>query len=459
MNKIGLAAGIAAGVVALGAAGYAGTVHVAGNKVQAAFETSLNELKTTVPALKVTKQEYSRSFFGAVATTVIEFGCGESGASNPRLEIRNTIQHGPFASGRYAAALVQTELVLPPEISKELGKFLGNERPTLETVIGMDGSTDSQLFFPGVKIQHDKGAFQMEPIRAGFNLDGSGQTIKANVDLAGLSMSEIDGPTIKLGAVQTRGESRKSPTYGWLFASGTGEGRIASISASGGKAGAPGVEFALNDLTIKTVQELKNDLIEQKISYTGSGKVNGKAFEKFEMEVGVRRIYVPPLVKVVNAMLDQLFQCKASLDDQAMLKLLQSLEPELKKLAKYNPEYGVDKLAVTYAGHRGEIGYTLGLENVTDADFALPTEEMLKQRATIKAKAKLPIAWLKEAMLAFSPNNDPAAVDAQLAGALQMILSGGFATSDGTMLSSEALYRNGVLTVNGKPMPIPGKQQ
>jgi hypothetical protein len=107
----------------------------------------------------------------------------------------------------------------------------------------------------------------------------------------------------------------------------------------------------------------------------GSGKIGETKIDKFEMTSSARRIHAAGYKKLADAWMQSSAAngcgkggSKAS--QAAMQGAGRPADaPDLKAMAKYSPEFGVDKMVVEIDGKRGEISYTAGLAGVTDEDL------------------------------------------------------------------------------------------
>jgi hypothetical protein len=201
---------------------------------------------------------------------------------------------------------------------------------------------------------------------------------------------------------------------------------------------------------------IKDGLYESIGTIKGTGKVGETKIDKFEMTSGGRRIHAAGYKKLADAWMQSaaINGCgkgggKAS--QAAMQALMDQLAPDLKAMAKYNPELGVDKMLVEIGGKRGEISYTAGLVGVTDEDLKEPGMALLMKRGVLKASVRLPMQWLEQ-VAATGAESGQLPPPEMVAGLVEQGEGMGFVKRDGTDITSQVEYSEGNLKVNGKPL-------
>ncbi len=72
MNKP-LAVGL--GVIALGVAAYVGATAWSGQKIESAYNTTLDKMATQMPFVKVVDRQYDKGLWASTSTVTVELGC------------------------------------------------------------------------------------------------------------------------------------------------------------------------------------------------------------------------------------------------------------------------------------------------------------------------------------------------------------------------------------------------
>jgi uncharacterized protein YdgA (DUF945 family) len=146
----------AAVVVVLGVA-IVGGAAVTGTQAKKKLQAVPAEWQAQWPMLKVSAQKYERGLFSATNTVTLQFGCGAP--TDAGITIRQTIKHGPLPGfSSFAAAVIDTEVVVPESERKQVEALIGNKSPfTAHTVVGFGGSRDTSFSIPAMNYDSPRG--------------------------------------------------------------------------------------------------------------------------------------------------------------------------------------------------------------------------------------------------------------------------------------------------------------
>jgi uncharacterized protein YdgA (DUF945 family) len=471
---------------------YGGSTWWAGTKIKSSYDTAMDELPKQTALVRVVNRSYEQGFFGAVSTVTLELGCAadavaqvpavkppegddeDDDAATPfkpvRLTFRDTIRHGPLAGGTLAAATIDSELVLDVKGQAKAEQLFGKAKPlTAHTKVAFDGSYASDLTVaPAKVIDEGKAQFTWQGAQARIEVNGARTQAHYDLTMPGLDVSDMrTGATMKMGKLT--GKADMDSSAGWILATGKTEGRLESFefAAPKGLSTAEGAEgkalptVLLQNIDMFTEASIKDGLYASTGSVKGAGKVGETKIDKFEMSSGGRRIHAAGYKKLADAWLKSsaINGCgkggsKAS--QAAMKTLMDQLAPDLKAMAKYNPEIGLDKMLVEIGGKRGEISYTAGMVGVTDEDLQAPGMALLMKRGVLKASARLPMQWLEQ-IAATGAESGQTPPPEMVAGLVEQGEGMGFVKRDGTDITSQVEYSEGSLKINGKPLGGMGK--
>lgn len=472
------------------AVAYGGSTWWAGSKVKSSYEAALEELPKQTALVRVIDRKYESGFFGAVSTVTVEFGCAPDAAaakmpaaakpadededdeeadaeSTPfkpvRITVRDTIRHGPFAGGTLAAATIDSELVLDVKAQAEAEKLFGKAKPlTAHTRVSFDGGYATDLTVAPAKLAEEgKGQFAWQGAQMRAEMNGARTQVNYSLTMPGLDVTDTrTGVTLKMGKLAGKADMNKSE--GWILATGKTEARLDSFEFAAPKglgAGAEGKPLPtvlLQNIDMIADANIKDGLYESIGTIKGTGKVGETKIDKFEMTSGGRRIHAAGYKKLADAWMQSaaINGCgkggsKAS--QAAMQALMEQLAPDLKAMAKYNPELGLDKMLVEIGGKRGEISYTAGMVGVTDEDLQAPGMALLMKRGVLKASVRLPMQWIEQ-IAATGAESGQTPPPEMVAGLVEQGEGMGFVKRDGTDITSQVEYSEGSLKINGKPM-------
>ena len=503
-KKAVLGVGILAAAIAVA---YGGSTWWAGSQVKSRYDTALDELPRQTALVRVIDRQYDRGFFGAVSTVTLEIGCAadaavaqapakpakpegaeedeseedeaEADATPPkpiRFTLRDTIHHGPLAGGSLAAATIDSELVLDAKTQADAKKLFGDAKPlTARTKVGFDGGfTTDMTVAPARFAEEGKGQLAWQGAQARMQVNASRTQVHYDMTLPGLDFSDTrSGVTMKMGKLTANADMDSSA--GWFLATGKTTGKLDTLEfavkkkkAAGEDAETPAIDpvkalptLVLQGLDLSGDATLKDGLYASGGTLKGSGKIGETKIDRFEMTSGARRIHAATYRKLADAWMQSSAAngCgkggnKAA--QAAMKALADQLAPDLKSMAKYSPEGGVDKMLVEIDGKRGEVSYSVSMTGVTDEDLQLPGTALLMKRGVLKANARLPVKWL-EKMAETGAQTGQTPPPEIVAGLVEQGEEQGYVKRDGDDVTGQVEFSDGSLKINGKPLGELGK--
>lgn len=491
MSKKAVLGAVAAAVVVA----YGGSTWWAGTQVKSAYDKAFDELPKQTALLRVIERSYERSFTGAVSTVTLEVGCaadaaavaapakpadpaddeededGKQADATPpkpiRFTIRDTIHHGPIAGGTLAAAVIDSELVLDPKVQADLQKLFGTAKPvSAHTKIGFDGTYTSDVTVPPAKLtEAGKGEMVWQGATARVAMNGARTKVQYELTLPGLDFNDTAKDVhAKMGKLSVKADMDRGE--GWMLATGRTEGRLDGLEFSapkglGAEPGKPFPRLVLQNVDMGGDASIKDGLYASTATIKGQGSIGATKLDRFEFTSGARRIQASGYKKIADAWLQSNAAAgcgkggnKAS--QAALQALADQLAPDLKAMAKFNPEAGVDKMVVEMGGKRGELSYSAGFAGVSEEDLQLPGTMLMLKRGVVKANARLPVKWIEQ-LAETGAETGQTPPPEMVAGLIEQSEQKGFVKRDGDDVTAQVEFSDGALKVNGKPLNLLGK--
>ncbi len=499
LSKKAAVLGVLAAAIAVA---YGGSTWWAGSQVKSRYDTAFDELPKQTALVRVVERNYDRGFLGAVSTVTLEIGCAPdatAAAQKPaageeadkdadeepeeeadaapakplRFTIRDTIHHGPLAGGTLAAATIDSELVLDAKTQADAKKLFGEAKPlSAHTKVAFSGAFTSDLTVAPAKLAEEgKGQMTWQGAQLRMDVNAARTQVRYDLTMPGFDLNDTrTGLTMKMGKLTAKADMDSSA--GWFLATGKTEGRLDTLEFAapkglGASAGdddtprKPLPTVLLQGIDLVGGASIKDGLYASEGTLKGAGKIGATKIDKFELTSGARRIHAAGYKKLADAWIQSSAAngcgkggSKAS--QAAMSALADQLAPDLKAMAKYGPEAGIDKMLVEIDGKRAELSYSVSMAGVTDEDLQSPGTALLLKRGVLKANARLPMQWLEKLAEtgAESGQTPPPETVALL---VTQGEQSGFVKRDGDDVTAQVEFSDGNLKVNGKPLGGLGK--
>jgi len=452
-------------VVVLGAA-YIGAAAYSGGAVQKEYDTAFDKMGQALPFVKIVDRKFDKGLFSSTASYGVRIGCdpqegGGAVGQSMTVTFRDTITHGPLPGfAGVGLARIDTQIVLPPEAPAELRKWIESMKPdAIRTTIAFGGASVTRVELPGGEVKDKEASLHWKPVRFSASMNGAHTHLDYDVEVPEVAFDITkDGDTGSFKLINLRMQNSSDLAAGaFLMTGGNGSGSLDSLRFSADKAG---VLVDLHQLKLTSTAKTENDLLGTTASLTGAldVKAGGKEFkfEKIELQESMKRIHAPTLQKIMLGFWGEVGNiCRKTPDELA--KSLQGKQAEMllgmKDLLAHDPEYSIDKIAVTWEGKEGQISYSLASHGITPEDLqqADPTKMLaLMGKVTTKASAKLPLAWI-EKIVAEVKGGSPQEARAQIEGLLAPFVQAGYIVREGDYVSTSSVMERGKITINGKP--------
>ncbi|MFN0314065.1 MAG: YdgA family protein [Burkholderiales bacterium] len=463
MNKAILGLGV---TVLVTAGAGAGAAFYLGNKTHDYLDEATNKIAAQMPFVRVAKIEHGKGILNSTRTTTLNLGCAGSDGKPPfSLQVKENIQHGPFPGWNTAAlTVIDSEILLPAQAQEVVGAFF-NGKPlyTARTVVGFDGSYRQTVSIPAGQMTKPDGS---KIIWHGMTGTASGHKDKAHYTVDATSngfeaSNAKDGAFLKIGRMHLKGEGELALDALWA-ATGKSEFIIDSAEAAFPSPSGQAFKLKMDKVRFGSDTTLQQELLTSTSRFSASATFNDVKLDEIEMQASVKRLHRPTFTKVMQHMFKTAFTCEALRNPNAGPEMIQAMQSDLMQLLPHNPEYGLDKLRVVYAGKEASVSYTLGVNGVTAEDIKdlqpATMIPLLMPKMMFKAEGKLPIAWIGQMMAAMPrPASQSALQPEVLAGMLQTAAAQGWIIKEGEYISSRFLFSNGQMLLNDKPFqpPVP----
>lgn len=447
-TKVLLAVG---GVIVLS---YPGIAWVTGMAVESRLQHDQQQVLDKVPYFTMVSREYHLGVYRS--TQIVTYGfrspalqalkIGGAGAppSSLTFTVASTIQQGPFP-GLHAVALavVDSTLVLPPALQKELSAVIGS-KPLLQsrTTMGLFGGATSELTSPAFNLRLADGSnLVWGGLTASLSATRNQARWSARLSAPHLLVQSAQGG-FELTGVGYSGSHDKAPDGLYV---GGGTFTIERMDGSGTR---PGGDFSL-----------------QRISCTSNAKANGDFFD-FRVDVAVDAAKVAA-VQLTNVMYSESFE---HVHGPSLLSLANALRAAERQAGGNKAQLQADMLDA-FRQHGGvDLVLNDPVINIRQMSFTMPEGGFL-----LSAKMSAPglgpddLKW-PAAIMALRTHAEVTADLRVDNGLLQKFLAmggsnpkiadrltsfeqQGYLTAGATAVTTHLELSGGMMTLNGHPFP------
>ncbi len=479
---------LAIAVVAALAVAYPAASWVTGKRL----ETKLSQLNTNevlFSKLKIVKQNYTRGIFTSTQESTIEISYADMVPGMPapahfqepeattadnntenadnaaqampdmmpvikpiQIQIINHITHGPIPGiVGIGAGKIETEFVLDAATVAEIKKIFGDKKYLeLQTVLNYSGGGTVKMSSPAINTvvgtRQDK--LNWKGLNLEFAFDAAYKKLKFDFNAPGMDLVSSDGSTtMNLGAVKMNGDAERAYADGILYV-GNSKASISSISFANTQA--PNAGFNLKDLILESNTTRKEDLFDSALKMgVQQIQVNKQDIGNFHYDYSLKNLHGPSF--------NQLFTALYAMDRKNLTpEKLEEMQVTFKKhgaeMLKYQPVLSLDRLSL--AGKNGEFKASGKLQFVDVKPGDIDNPMLLLNKLESKADVSLAETLVQE--LINGTQTDPDARTMMLGmfkASIEPYEAQGYIARNGSNLSSQVLWKNGKLTINGKAYP------
>lgn len=422
-----------------------------GSFAEREIERRLDAGAQSQPGIAIVTEEYRRRWFSSdsrhrivvtdptVTEALRELAGGEAFADEPAIVITTRIGHGPLPLGEDAR--------LQPGLSRAVSTFSletgagGDPIPLpgrLVSSTALDGSLHAEFRMEPGSRELAGGGISWQAAELDADVSADGKRIHTRGRLGGFELvaredEDAGIKRVRVGAVE--GDSVQQYT-----ANGLPVGPLAltvdAISVSG-----DGAIVDVHDMRITSDGEVQGELLtgttELRIARMEAG---GAAPVALTLELAMQNVHEPSLAALSETV--QTLEQGGFGGDAA--ETFRRMEADIARLVAAGPVFDLRKLGIELP--EGEVRLTsyLALAAGGDPDAPLDAAELLG-RLTGTAEVRVPAGVIEEVRR----------IDRDAAEQLEMLIAAGMLRPDGDDYRLQAEYGNGLLTINGLPLPVP----
>lgn len=421
----------------------------AGDKVEARLDDLLTRMNSN-GFISFEKTAYDKGLFSATTTINASINFDALGpavknlnlsGANDSIILKGKVSHGPFLFDDGFAFAVGN-IAFQPEISQEhqqeVSKFFGSSNPlALNMRFNWDSSTEIGSSLIGFTAP-DK-TVKSEPATFGVTLSDNNTHMKSHFNWGGLSFEKTDSngkaKKASIGTVSSSSEEDMLIEDIWV---GNSRFNIASVDFSDDTMGMSGKADNFNAVAATSMDATKafmNGMLDMTLKNVAVNKVS--YVDDFQFKFSFDHLHAASLQKLAKAVKEaQQAGGSPQAMQMAMGMQLMGIVPDM---VKKGFTVRIDALNAKVMGESINSSLELNIAEGTDV-----TQGMA---ALAGVSAKVDIA-ISRALLDKVPMANPQMV--------QGLISQGLIVEEAGNLKSHAEFKGGQLTVNGKPMPIPG---
>jgi uncharacterized protein YdgA (DUF945 family) len=429
-----------------------------GTRVEATMNTWSTQANQ-YPNLKVVKHEFKRGVFSSTEDTIIEFPAGlfpklppVAGAPEPQsLQVHfiNHIKHGPFPGLRFGSATIDTELVLDDTTKAAAEKIFGQQAPLqILTKLNYLGGGSVLLSSPAVTttIDQTQSKIEWKGIKLDIGFSGDYKDLSMKLDAPGLNAHMQDGSNLVMGAIAANGTMQQVAPNSFLYLGKT----TATLDQLKMSSAVPTKSFDLQKLTIESDVSSKADLIDM-VAKVGAQKLitSKMEFSDIHYDYGIRHLHQPTLIKLVDAIYHPPQNQAGTDPTQNVIGPWKEFGPIL---LQNKPEFSIDRISVTTPEGEAKLSATATIGDASIDD--LQSFALLMPKLLASATVSVPEPMMTKLMMGSVTDPDMQAKMQQ--GFKQQIATfeqQGYIIRKDQILSANLDWKQGQMTINGKPMP------
>lgn len=431
---------------------YPGIAWVAGVVIESRMQHNEQQALDQVPYLTLVKREYHRGVYRSTETATYGFHVplplGRNAAaallSSATVTVVHNIQHGPFP-GLHAAALavVDSTLVTPPALQKELAAALGS-KPLLQahTIVGLFGGATTELTSPALSlVLPDGSTLAWEGLTGAFrstrNLAGwSGQLSVPRFVIQGAQ------GMIQLAGLEYSGSSQKA--FEGLYL-GTGTLTVERLGASDASAEHG---FSLQRLSLTTVSQAHGEFFDMRADAAmDAAKFAAVQLKNVTYSESVEHLHGPTFASMTQA-IRTAEQQAGSNPAQLQAGLQDTVRQYGANLLLQDPV--LDIRQVGFAMPEGSLLFSakISAPGLSQADLQSPAAAIgaLRTHAEITADLRVDNGLVQK-LLTMGGSNPKVATQ------LTSFEQQGYLTAGSAAVTTHLEYSAGRLTLNGHPFP------
>jgi uncharacterized protein YdgA (DUF945 family) len=457
---------VAVGVVVAACAAYLGAAAAIGHQVEKNMRAMSAAAQAEWPTVRLTDERYERGLFSATHTVTLRIGCDapDAAASAPRGAI-TIVQHvkvGPLPGfKRLGAATVDTELAMDAATRQEVAKIFGSEQPfQVHTDVAFSGASHTHF---AIARFHEAGPKGEQVDFQGLTGDVDSNDSALEYDVRMPAFSVTDAASAPAGVTMTvKGahmHARAEGTGDLALRPSKSQGEMQLMEMAMAMPGQPAHKVAFSQFKFAQDTTIDKNLMNAVGHAEGVGQIDDTKLDRIEVQATMKHFDALAYRSLMRRFVNSDPSTCGKAPDPAKLMASPEFQSALMQVLAANPEVSLDKLVVEVEGKRAELAYALGVAGFTAADAKQPLMMGLMTRGYGNVRVKLPEDWVQKSLVYFAQQGgkesgagDQAAMAELMLG---KVIDQGYVVREDGMLRSEAAYKGGQATINGKPLGRP----
>lgn len=464
MNKSAKVALVAAAV----ALAYPVSSWFLGQSIESRLEEQYSQIGNQ-PYLKIAERKYERGVFSATDTVTFEIPAelfapvapdaeepdAPAEAAKPlRITVRTRIQHGPLPGlSTVAAAVADSELVFDDKTRQEIAKVLGDRKPLeLHTVYRFDGGGTGTLSSPAftTSLPESETRSATRVVWQGFNLDVDFSAGMKHYTMKGsapkLEIEDDEALVMLAGFTLTGDQQRLFDDDATLYV-GTQKfavGEMSFTSKESDKEQDVPANIVFKDIAYEVDAPANGDFLD--ISARMGAKTVSFGEHNFgpvHYDLSFKHLHARTTSKLYRAAME-LYSDKAAAENPGAA--LAALSDPALELLSHSPEFSIDRISFTSTHGEAKVAARVKLAGIQPDDFS--NAFALIGKIDASGEAALPRALLTEWV---GDGDETSPESMRVTAQLDALAAQGLLNLDAGMVKSTLVFRQGQLTINGKP--------
>lgn len=450
-----------AAVAAVVALAYPASAWYLGQRIESAHAEQYAAI-AELPYLRVVERDYQRGIFSATEKITLELAArptpaaehadGAEAAAPLRLSVLTRIQHGPLPGlSTLAAGVADSELELSDETGKEIAAVLGDKKPlTAHAVYGFDGGGKGTLTSPAFSAT-------VPGKESGETTRITWEGVSLDVDFsAGMKQYSMRGGAPKLEIEETgsrlvvtglavEGKQQRVFDDDALFYAGNQKFSIAEVRIEPRTSVAPDAKpVLLQQVTYDVDAPVAGDFMDIAARVSAAVvKIDEQNYGPAHYDLSFKHLHSRTLAKLSRELMklysDPTSAAANENDPTAALAVLST--PGLELLA-HAPELSLDRISFNSPHGEAKVAARIKLDGIKPDEFS--NAFALIGKIDASGEASLPLALLLDWQ------GSPAQA-ARFQQQLAAMTTQGYVSQEGGLVKSAVVFRQGQLSVNGKP--------
>lgn len=447
-TKILLAAG---GILVLS---YPGIAWVAGITIENRIQRDEQQALERIPYLALVKREYNRGVYRS--TEIATYGLrnpalqatlkGIGAAALPAtatITVTSDIQHGPLP-GLHAVALatVDSTLVVPPGLQKELSSVLG-AKPVVQahTIVGLFGGTSTYVTSPAFSMRlADGSTLTWGGLTARLTARRNQSRWSGQLSVPQLSFQGTQA-SFELAGIEYSGSDERA--FGDFY---LGNGTL-SIERIDGHGSRPGGDFSLQRVAVTSASKATGELFDMQVDVAAdAAQFASVSLKNVIYSESFEHIHGPTFAAMLQAL--RAAQRQAGTDRAQFQANMQAAFRQYGgDLLLHDPVLDIRKVSFTMPEGSFLLSARISAPGLSPADLKWPAAILaLKTHAAVTADLRIDNGLVQKLLTM-------GGADPQKAARLTSLEQQGYLTAGSSALTTHLEFSGGTLTLNGHPFP------